>query len=607
MVGASPVLVSGNGSPGAAFTVSINYNGKTGCAGIAACVGANLGPGLTYDEATGTIQAMVSRDSDNALTFGSDNGLFSGGSGGGGDTCRKSVGSLPAAPNVVGAWSMAGLLNPFNSPEGISYAIANQCDIVHMQVVATADGAGWVSEYAPGYMWNQRSTIYQSNHVKFIDSASVKATINMAGTVNNPYPGTQINPSRVWHSGWYGWGAQPFTQLLATDALDLIDGKTVALMECGDADDPASHEAANVQAVLRAVRTYCAQDWVMVGVEDIANGVTAQNAGVTAVMMPPMPATWGTTTLPYTVAELTTANIKWVALSHFHADSVFTAYKNAGIQVLMCGASRHVDRTRMQNLGIRGFLGHDPVYTRGPAPHDYRNQTDPWSRRRPGNGQLTHRTDQYGTTGIDVRGFLPAPAAGQAVNPEGLYIPPRWGQGGISPAILCGWACPLRNATNYTISLDMMFDTLPVSGGYGKMGLLFGMTDDRNLFAWNGADGNPQNLPVGGRSAYRAYQRTNGQVGIGYFDATGTWNILTEVASPVPAADVWNTYTLTVTPSTITFRRTTTSGANYTATATHSALRGGYFAVEKEELNPSNNQYGYQGAFRRLNLTNQGY
>ncbi|MEV6400572.1 hypothetical protein AB0M39_38325 [Streptomyces sp. NPDC051907] len=609
VVGSSPVFVSGNGSPGSPFTVGVSYEGKTGCAGIAACVAANLGPGLTYDEATGTIQAFVSRDADNALGFGGDNGLFAtaGEGGGGGTTCGLKISNLPPAPEVTGAWAMAGLLNPFNSPYGLEYCIANKIDITHMMCAATGDGAMWVAEYNTGLMSVNRSKIYESKHAKYLDSATVKAMINNPSDVNNPFPAVAASPSRVWQSGWYGWLAPEYQQMLVTDALRIADGKTVCLLDCSDAGEVHNTESVNVQAALRAVRQYCAEDWAFIGVNDLANATTVLNGNVEPMLMINHQGTWNDADLPFTTLQLTAAGVSWVALSHYYADSVFNAYKNAGIHVLMWGASRHVHRTRMETLGIRGFLGHDPVYTRGPsAEFDYRTLDDPWSRRRMGVGQLTHSTDQGNVTGNLPRGFCNvSPTSGAPVAPDGLYIPSRWGEGGGAPSILCGWHCPLKQPNTYTVQLEMLFDQLPV-GATGKIGLLFGMPDDRTTFAWNGSDGNPAGMATPQRQGYRVWQRNTGAIGIGVWDATGAFTQLTEVTTPAIAADVWNTYLLTVTPTTITWRRTLGSGTNYTATVTNSLWRGPYFAIEKEELHPENTQYGFYAGYRNLVVGNQG-
>ena len=66
--------------------------------------------------------------------------------------------------------------------------------------------------------------------------------------------------------------------------------------------------------------------------------------------------------MPYPVDEVTGAGVEWLLLSSYFADEVFTAYRDAGVNVLMWGASRHADRQRVADLGIRGGYSLDPVY-----------------------------------------------------------------------------------------------------------------------------------------------------------------------------------------------------------------------------------------------------
>lgn len=606
VVGSSPIVVSGNGAPGSPFTVSISSGGQTGCAGVAACVGQYLGPGLTYDEATGRLQALVSRDAGNALTFGSDSGLFTTGGGGGGEApCRVSVDSLPAA-GVAGAYAMAGLIGPYNSPYQLDYCAANNLDIVHFNVCAASDGVAWVAEYDNGQMSTARSSIFETTAARYLDSATIRTTRNLAGDLHDAASGNGVL-LRTVTCGWYGWLSSQYVNWMLPDLLARLEGKSVALADCRDIGEPDNVEADNIQAALRAVRDYCAHEWVMVGIGEVINAGTVLNAGMEPVVIAGRPETgYGTTDLPYTVAELTGAGVAWMALDYYYADSVFAAYVAAGINVLMTGGTRHVHRVRSEGLGCRGFLSLDPVYMRGPAPYDYRRTQDPWSQRRMGVGQLSHISERSSVLGDNVRGYFRHPASGQIGSPEGLMLPARWGNGGGSPALLAGWECPLTNPTSYTISVEMIWDTLP-TGATGKMGLLFAMPDDRSTFVWNGSDGNPDDLPIPPRNFYRAFQRVTGPIGIGIYDeSAGAYVELATVNTPAMTADVWNTYLLTVTPTTISFRRTTSGGTNYTVSVNNSKWRGPYFAVEKEENHPENAQYGFIGGFRNLVVTGQG-
>lgn len=603
VVGAGPVLVTGNGSPGSPFVVTLSEGGFTGCKAITACVGENLGPGLAYDPNTGTIQAQVSRDAGNTLTFGSDNGLFGTGTGGGGATCAKSVTGLPVLPNlVVGAESLAGLMGPFNSPYQLDYCLSAGVDFVHFGVAATADADAWVSDSTSGQVTSARTNLYGNQYARYMDSSAVRTAWSYAGDLNDPFPGV-TGSNRVFASGWYGYMTPNHFMMMIGDALKQIGARSVAVIDCQTQGAITNQEATNVAAALRAIRQQCAQTWSMVGFQDLAQVSTINLAGTTALYMSAIPVNWGTTTHPTTPAALTAVGCNWIALHENYADSVFNSYRTAGFNVIMQGANRQVDRARVVTLGIRGFMSFDPVYTRGPGVVDYRRIRNPWAQRRMGVGQLSHLTDQGFHVGTIPRGYFAHPPSGSLVAPPGLYIPPGFGNGGGTPLLLCGWECPLIAPTSYTISVDMMFDTLPI-GTTGKLGLLFAMADDSNIFQYNGSDGNPRGYPAPVLSFYRAYQRVNGEIGLINYTA-GVTTTLATLASPAPATGLFNTYLLTVTPTTITWKRTLGGGTTYSVTATNSARRGPYFGIEKEELNPGNTQFQFRGVFDNLVVTGQ--
>ncbi|MFR9675863.1 hypothetical protein [Streptomyces sp. TR02-1] len=547
-------------------------------------MGKNVGQGLAYSPATHQLSARLSSDSGNALTFGSDGGLF--GSGGGGPApvaCRKSVAGLPAT-GVVGAESLAGFLHPFNSPYGLDYCLQHDIDMVHVQVAATVDGAAWLAEGSDGEVSEGRSSLYKTEPARRLQSDTITSTLNFAGDVDDPKWLLSPPDRNTRGGGWYGWLAPRYQNWLLPEFLQRLDGKAVAFVSCTASGAPAT-ETSNLTAALRAVRQKCAQPWTMLAIQDLANATTVLNAGVAACLTPGRP-TWGTTDLPYPVADVQTAGVKWIALSMYYADSVFATYRDAGINVLATGVSRHFHRQRFEALNIRGALSGDPVYYRGPSTYDYRsNIADPWAQRRPALGQLTLLTDQNMVLGDRKRGF---PKKSQ----EGIFIENDWGGGLGLPSVLCGWRCPLPKSDTYSIEVDIMFDTLPESGGGGKMALLFGAATDQDTFQWT-----PEyQLPPGNMSMYRAWQRHTGQIGIGkWHETTGEWNVLAELDTPAVAVGVWNTYQLDVTPARVTWTRKTIDSGPYTIFTEDTTYRGPYFFCEKEELTAQ-----FQGGFRRV-------
>lgn len=604
--GVSPIVVSGNGSVQQPYTVSIRVDGKTGCAGIVACVATALGPGLTYDAGSGKLQVKLSTDSGQTARFGSDMGLLVTGSGTPTpESCMRGIDSLPAAPGVLGAEAMAGLHGPYSSPYMLDFCLNAGADLIGFRSASTSDSVAVVSDYADHVASRTRSNVYVTNEWRNLSASQARQVWSYAGDRNNPttYSHPDSNENRDdRRGGWYGCLSASYYQPLVGDLLDRMAGKAVALLDCYVEPSETSYgEAVAVHATIRAVLDYCAQGWAMIGVEQLANATTVLNAGITACMMPVKPTRWAETVAPYPVADLTGAGVKWIVLSDRFADSVFTAYKNAGINVLLQGGSRHVTRARVERLGIRGVYAMDPVYYRGPAAREYRDEADPWEQRRYGTGALTYRTDQsfvLSPTG-NVRGLLHE-------DEQGLFLSPGWGDGVGRPSVLCGWLCPLRNPDSYTIEFDLKWTSLAtVSPSSAKLGLLFGAATDAEPFAWpNDATINPMGFPEGQRPPYRVYQRQSGEIGIAKWNvSTGAFSYLATATSPSIAANVWNSYLLTVTPTTITLRRTLANGQQYTVSANDNQIRGGYVWVEKEESSFGSPKNPFGGAFRNVYYT----
>lgn len=604
--GVSPIVVTGNGSVAQRYTVSLSVNGKTGCAGIVACLAGNLGPGLVYDDASSNLQVRLSSQAGNAASFGPDGGLYlpSGGTPPTPATCLQTIADLPAAPNTVGAAYLAQLRGAYSSPRQVEWCLATGCDIVQFHCATSSDDVGVVADLTNHKLEESRTNIYIDQDLRQMNSAQIAKTRNYAGDDNDPqsFSFTSGGDRTQRKGGWYGWLETEYYQPLLADFLTLISGKSVALLQCTPSSTSPYPESTAIIGAIRGVLQYCAQAWSFIGVSQIANATTVKNAGITPIMVPPVPSTYNVTALPYTVADLQAAGITWVLLDYRYADSVFTTYKNAGLQVLMYTRSRHADRTRVATLGIRGAMADDPVYYRGPVtsvwPYGYRSEVDPWEHRKIATGQLTYRTDQHSVSsdaGL-VRGRCEA-------SEQGLIVPANFGSTLGRPGLLLGWLCPLTSPTSYVLTWDMKWNTLAtVSSTRAKMGLLFGAATDADPYAWPvDATANPQGFPEGQRTLYRVYQRQNGEIGIAkWASSTAAISYLATAATPAIAAGVWNTYTLTVTPTQITFKRTTSGGTNYTVTAADSQYRGGYVWAEKEEGAFGDTDNPFEGKFKNF-------
>ncbi|MFE2934951.1 hypothetical protein [Streptomyces sp. NPDC059278] len=599
----APLTKEGNGSIVAPWRLGVDKD---------TLFGDIAGAGLTYDKGTDKLQVCLSRDTGNALRFGGDGCLYAPG----GETpvpsvCARPIESLPPAPTVVGAHELAGLMGPYSSPYQVDYCLAEGYDIIHFHTCTSSDGVAVVTDYWDHIISAGRSSLYLTQDARQMTAATIQSTLNYAGDTDDPRTfqwgddDVDLTKRKDRRGGWYGWLAQRYHQPLAADFLRKIDGKSVAFLDC--APDPgraAYPESDAIIGPVRAVLDHCAQSWSMIGVREISNATTVQNQGLTAIMVPLRPNTWGDATLPYPVADLTAAGIQWIALSGMFADSVFSAYKDAGIQVLMRGTSRQSEYTRVSALGIRGALQHDPSYYRGPGTipglggHGYRTEFDPWEHRRMSTGQLTFQTDLQNVlaSGGHVRGRTEDAE-------QGLILPSGWGNGRDRTAVLCGWECPMTNPSAYTIKLDLKWDSLGgANPAVARMGLLFGATTDADLYSWPQGDPtlNPTKKTAITPNVYRAFVRQNGEIGLGLFAADGSYTLLATRAAPAIVVGEWSSYELVVTPSQVTFTRTAASGTKYTVTAADSTWRGGYFWVEKVEAIDSSTTNSFNGMVRNV-------
>ncbi|MFB7845532.1 hypothetical protein ACFC34_00650 [Streptomyces sp. NPDC056053] len=572
------------------------------------------GAGLTYDKGTDKLQVCLSRDTGNNLRFGADGCLYApGGETPVPDVCARPIESLPAAPNVVGAAELAGLMGPYSSPYQVDYCLAEGYDIVHFHACTTSDGVGVVTDYWDHIISAGRSSLYMTQDARQMTAATIQSTLNYAGDTDDPRTfqwgddDVDLAKRKDRRGGWYGWLAQRYYQPLAGDFLRKIDAKSVALLDCStDPDRAAYPESDAIIGPMQAVLDHCAQSWSMIGVRELTNATTVENQGITAIMMPLKPTTWGDATLPYPVADLTAAGVEWIALYSRHADSVFTAYKDAGLQVLMRGTSRQSEYTRVAALGIRGALQFDPSYYRGPGTvpglggRGYRMEFDPWEHRRMGTGQLSFHTDQQLVlaSGGHVRGRTEDAE-------QGLVLPSGFGDGRDRAAVLCGWECPMANPTAYTITFDLKWDTLSASTTAARMGLLFGAVTDADLYSWPQGDpvANPAAVPAVTPNCYRVYQRQNGEIGIGRFAADGSYTLLATRTSPAVSAGVWNTYELVVTADQLTFTRVRSDGTRHTVTAADTTWRGPYFWVEKTESTTGSTANSFTSRVRNVSYT----
>jgi hypothetical protein len=612
------VRVEGEGTTTSPYRVFLEYKGQRGCAAIQLCISEHLGPNLQYVD--GKIHVKISADPDNAgLEFGTDRGLYVEGDPPGPADCPgRTVTDICQAGGQlsVGAARMGFLANPGNSPLGLEACISNNIDIIHVIVAASQDGIACLPETVEGILMPARVSIGDAALLRNTNANDFMHLRNNAGHVTDPemrWPHGNTPPTGSdIKGGWWGWRTHNFQSWTLDELVERADGRVVIIADCSNPNDSA-YESATVDAITEVITRRCAQSWVMVGVAAVANATKAIQAGATPIMMQNDDLVRKDTAAPtrWTIPALTAANIKWVALDKQYADIVFADHSNAGISILGWRVDRHHERTRMENLkkgaqgGVApvprlcGYLSHDPVYTRGPEPRDYRMTADPFRDKTIAPGVLSFSTSM-GTfddmTSTAARGWC------YRADP-GLFLLPGWGslqtgpnnpfwpqEGRGRPSVLMGWACPLRSPTAYTINYELKFSNL-TGFASNKAGLLFAQDDDHDPYSWPSWMPHREQLPV----AYRCYMRTNGAMGLAMFDSRGQFAYLrdsykggdparTEIATGTLQANTWYRFRVQVTPTLITFTGRIGTPQQKSVSTPNTELRGPYFFVEKEEL-----------------------
>ncbi|MER6610239.1 hypothetical protein ABT282_31095 [Streptomyces sp. NPDC000927] len=547
-----------------------------------------LGPGLMIDKGTGRLQVKLSQDSGNTVHFGSDEGVKD--LNGTPPQVRQTIADLPKDPgSIIGAETMAALHFPYSSPHGLKYCLAEGFDMVHFHVGTSSDDVGIVTDYNDQMITNGRTSVYVSRNTRQMSASLISRVWNYAGDEDDPVGYQRADPDDIAkrgdrRGGWYGWLAQKYHQPLLSDVMQTIDGRTVAILDVTTGAGAQYLERVHVIGALRGVLEHGAQEWAMIGVKELPTAATVIGHGITPILMHPTAGAWGETKTLWTPDEVKAAGVEWVMLPHGFADNTFKAFVAAGINVLMRSDSRHSTRQRAVNLGIRGALCADPNYYRGGTPagytYGYRSESDPWENRTPATGQLTHKTDTYGVSsgaGL-VRGRT-------TTSGQGLVIPKSFGSGVSRPAILAGWVCPITNPEAYSIAWDARWNSMAANASLAKLGILFGAATDQDPYFWPKDDKlNPQKRPAGPRPMYRAFQRQNGEIGIGVWPASGgEYVVLAKKATPAMTQGTWSGYRLTVAGAKITLTRTMADGTKHSVATDDTSYRGAYFHVEKEE------------------------
>lgn len=238
-------------------------------------------------------------------------------------------------------------------------------------------------------------------------------------------------------------------------------------------------------------------------------------------------------------AAAVAANIDIVCGSSNATSGYIASLIAAGLEVFIYTINRQHQRDAFMALGVTGFFSDDPIYLSGTG---YRITSDPFASQTWYHGHLEDSTS-------GDRGSFVSPDRLQLATGDRNYV-------------LQGWASPIggdKNNNSYTVQFSLRFSAMTATRWAGVA--IFNQDT-----AWD--DG--QN-PVTGQNGYHFLFRTEGNVQI-YKVTDGTATLLADVAGAAAALNTTYNFTLTVTPTGITFGR---SGASQAST-NDTSYRGGY-------------------------------
>jgi hypothetical protein len=536
IVGVDGIRATGSGSVRDPLTIGLgNPLGGNGCEAVMDCVGGSLGTGLSYNDGLGVISTRLSGDADNAMTYGTDGGLYSTGTTGGGGSGGVTIASLAATGNIGGSYGAGSTQLPEGPIRTYQVAMDMDHNIIHVPVRRLYDFWLIASHYRvmnnyDVYLGGSGGETTQTWDVKSFKRLNYRPSgpLNAAGTGWDPL------------AGYFGMqepdmGYEVGGTLLA-DVFRTTAKRKVLYLEIKDlgssvGDTPAPDNTARM--VLALLQTWGLTQSVIVGSELPLAASQADFDSIIAGLQ--YLATNGVAVAAHltskammdavTPASLIAKGIPWVFLpvqATMDNQAQATAYKTAGLQVMLHGACRHVHYELQRTLGFRGTLATDPFYVQGPTNlFRYRKETASWAYSPPDYGRHGYTAESL-TAHRSFSGYQEAGNNGKvSIRPDA--IPPgdtaSLMQSGYY--ILAGEQCPIRDPahsplpvgsygspTNYDIEIGFSWASLVADRGRW-CGVWFCAPDDQPIVEYTRANkytrGYEIQLAQNGQFAFRRY------------------------------------------------------------------------------------------------------
>ncbi len=260
-----------------------------------------------------------------------------------------------------------------------------------------------------------------------------------------------------------------------------------------------------------------------------------------------------------TTIDTVVSRSDYMGVSVTNTDAFFTTVIGKGKPVIAWPLSRRSEVTRVRALGVVGLMSAGWKYLTATAPLSTKADGFKEGTRMPGEIPLDNSTAAQ-QPGWDV--------ANQA----------RTFPGNAGQSLVLGSLCPIA-ATTYSITFDMVYDTLPSDLNL-HAGIAFGKaSDDKYQFSTANATG-----------GYHVLLRGNGDLQLyTHAAATTTGTQLATTSTTAPVAGQWMTVKVDVTPTQVTVTRTDAdAGVTNTITVTNNAFRGGYVHLSKHSVTSAN-------------------
>lgn len=566
--------ITGDGTPQRKRIISVVPNAAW-CEIATECITTSLCRGLTFD---GTCLAIhVSTDPDNKITLEAD-GLA--GECAAVSDCGSSVDRLPAF--ICGGTYGAGWNNGPSSAMEYERAISMGVPMSQAIAVRSCDGVFHLNPSGASLASTQFTPVSDRQFCELTSSQMRSLLYDMA-------------PEWEWCRAQRGLDTME-------EVLDITRGRHILSITV---PRQVSHPCeGTVQDLVDAVARQCAYKSVILHLDTTGATVSdrrALSAARAAGIETGITILSAAQAVAHPPADLAAEGIRWVYLDRFLDDATFTAYKAAGLQVMMHRAILRSDVDRAQALGIRGVLSNAWQYTC--TTECTGRTTDPWC-------WPSWPSDQIGTPQIlrqVWRGVM-----GRSLAKAGLgcgWEMPIESVGLQTSVVLLGFMYPLASTTGYTITWDQRWDPGPEGSAqpartFGLM--ICGVTDDLPI---NRDQVTAATTGMGGASLYELLA----SIGSGP-DSVLTINAINKGAASGPAATSpnvvavpagsWLTYRAIVTPTQITYQRLDAGGAVVVqAVLAHSGHRGHFIWTTKRQGVGTAASPRFRTSYRNLTIT----